>query len=148
MGIVFPREADPTMNLDVRTGGKQVRVAAHTSGKRHCNPRLLGIVDRRCCVPGNRPGVLDRYQHVCTEVLDGLEGPDCPPELETFARIFDRSLQAALGSAHLFIGKRYDAAIEGRAEHLVDIAMGQVRRFRHPSIEPHLAKGTCGVESR
>src|SRR5207253_6107300 len=83
VGVVLPGEADAAVDLDVLGGGVEVGVRAVGLGQGGDDGQLVAVLGRSPTgVVGGRLGRLDLEQHVGALVLDGLEGPDGPAELD------------------------------------------------------------------
>src|ERR1700689_2782788 len=105
MGGMLPGEADPAVQLNVleraAQEGRRTRRARHRDGQRGLRRVLL---DRPRRVRHRGQAEVDLDREVGTAVLDRLERPDHPAELDPGARVADRALQGGLASAVLLAG--------------------------------------------
>jgi hypothetical protein len=108
--VVFPGEADATVDLDVFGGGTGVRLRAGGLGEAG-HQRQVGCPVRRAPgrVVGSGSGRLNFQQHVRAPVLDRLEAADRPPELVSELGVVHAHVQASLRPADL-LGGQHDRA--------------------------------------
>src|ERR1019366_1946161 len=115
--VVFPRESDATMNLNVLRRAVEVRLGTErlrqARGDREFVVALLRGPGR---VVGGGLSRLDVEQHVRALVLDRLERTDRPTELHTVLRVLDRVVEDALRATDLFGGQCGRGHLQRRLE--------------------------------
>ena len=129
---MLPGEADPAQQLQALLGAEGVPVEGEGGGGRRGQ---AGVVrgpgaDGHGRVPGHRGHLLDPDGHVGQPVLDRLELPDGPTELDPDLGVFGGRLEAPAGAAGMFGGHQGD-------HHLVDPPGGQRRQLAvraHPDL--------------
>ena len=156
--VVLPGEADAAERLDALLGAVRGRFERHGAGDaraeiaRRLRLRLGVLAPDRRGVPRHRGALLHGHQHVGQRVLDRLELPDGPAELDAHLGVVRRRAQAPAGDAgalgrrqhqgqvtHLHVGHR-DELIDGQHERVAgDLELpegagaveGRQRRHRH-----------------
>ena len=154
--VVLPGEADAAEDLDALLGAVRGAPRAPTAPAMRAL-RCAGAVGRRLGalfaprrrrVPGHRGALLDRHQHVGQRVLDRLELPDGPAELDPHLGVLRGRLEAPAGDPRaLGRGQR-----EREAAHLArrtreDLIAPAGRRARRRR-SSRLPDGARGVECR
>ena len=129
MDVVLPGEADPSQQLQALLGAEGVPVEGEGGGGRRGQ---AGVVRRPGAdghgrVPGHGGHLLDPDGHVGQPVLDRLELPDGPTELDPDLGVFGGRLEAPAGAAGMLGGHQGD-------HHLVDPPGGQRRQL---ALHPH-----------
>src|SRR5439155_5999671 len=115
--VVFPRVADPAVDLYALLGQSALAVAGRDLGHRRRGRTarvVLGNRERGEVAGG--AGAFERDDHVGELVLDRLERPDRYPELLALLGVFERDVEDGLGGADDLERGRDGRLLDGTAQ--------------------------------
>ena len=145
--LVFPGEPDAAVHLD--GVGRDARERRRARGLRDARRQrgIVGAVGQRPHrVVRGRAGVLEVDQQVRQPVLDRLERPDGPAELQPRLGVLDRQVEQMLCGADLLDGEQRRTHVQRMVDHAL-----RPRRVRPPAapVRRRIGSLACGrVRSR
>ena len=126
VGVVLPGEADAAVDLHAALGAEGEGLGDDSAGDGGGQGHLV-VGPAPGGVPGDRPGQLQRAEHVRAAVLDRLELPDGSAELLAVLRVGRRGVHAPGGAAGRLGGQQRGGQVPHQAGPVLRAELGSRR---------------------